>query len=155
MQRRAARCTLARPRKEFAVSTMQRDRPAVSGWAVGFAAFAGSIMVMIGFFQTFAGLAAIFENEFFIVGENYAYEIDVTAWGWIHLIIGIIVACAGVAVFSGVAWARAVGITLALLSAISNFFFIPYYPVWAVLIIALDVAVIWALASYWRDAAAA
>jgi hypothetical protein len=134
---------------------MQGDRPPVSGWAVGFTAFAGSIMVLIGFFQTFAGLAAIVENEFFVVGANYAYEIDVTAWGWIHLILGIVVAFGGVAVFSGAPWARAVGIMLALLSAISNFFFIPYYPVWAVLIIALDVAVIWALATYGRAEAAA
>jgi hypothetical protein len=137
------------------VSTIERDRSAVSGWAVGFSAFAGAIMLMIGTFQVFAGLAAILENEFFAVGRNYAYEIDVTGWGWIHLIIGIIIVAAGIGVFSGAPWARAVGITLALLSAISNFFFIPYYPVWAVLIIALNVIVIWALASYGRDAAAA
>jgi hypothetical protein len=137
------------------VSTIDRDRPAVSGWAVGFSAFAGAIMLMIGTFQVFAGLAAILENEFFAVGRNYAYEIDVTGWGWIHLIIGIIIIAAGFGVFSGAAWARAVGITLALLSAVANFFFIPYYPVWAVLIIALDVIVIWALASYGRDAATA
>jgi uncharacterized membrane protein len=136
------------------VSTIDRDLPAVSGWAVGFAVFAGAIMVMIGFFQTFAGLAAIIEDQFFVVRPNYVYDLDVTAWGWVHLILGIILVLAGLGIFSGAAWARAVGITLALLSAISNFFFIPYYPVWAVLIIALDVAVIWALASYGRDAAA-
>jgi hypothetical protein len=136
------------------VSTIDRDLPAVSGWAVGFAVFAGSIMVMIGFFQTFAGLAAIIEDEFFVIRPNYVYDLDVTAWGWVHLILGIILVLAGLAIFSGAAWARAVGIALALLSAIANFFFIPYYPVWAVLIIALDVAVIWALASYGRDAAA-
>jgi hypothetical protein len=136
------------------VSTIDRDLPAVSGWAVGFAVFAGSIMVMIGFFQTFAGLAAIIEDEFFVIRPNYVYDLDVTAWGWVHLILGIILVLAGLAIFSGAAWARGVGIALALLSAIANFFFIPYYPVWAVLIIALDVAVIWALASYGRDAAA-
>jgi hypothetical protein len=137
------------------MSTMDRDRPPVSGWAVGFTAFAGAIMLLIGTFQLFAGLAAILENEFFAVGRNYAYEIDVSEWGWIHLIIGIIIVAAGIGVFSGAVWARTVGIALALLSAISNFFFIPYYPVWAVLIIALNVIVIWALASYGRDAAAA
>jgi hypothetical protein len=136
------------------MSTMDRERP-VSGWAVGFTAFAGAIMLMIGTFQIFAGLAAILENEFFAVGRNYAYEIDVTGWGWLHLIIGIIIVLAGIGVFSGAVWARTVGIALALLSAISNFFFIPYYPVWAVLIIALNVIVIWALASYGRGAAAA
>jgi hypothetical protein len=112
-------------------------------------------MLLIGTFQMFAGLAAILENEFFAVGRNYAYEIDVTGWGWIHLIIGIVIVAAGLGVFSGAPWARAVGIALALLSAVSNFFFIPYYPIWAVLIIALNVVVIWALASYGRDAAAA
>ncbi|HVD24938.1 MAG TPA: hypothetical protein VNB86_03000 [Gaiellaceae bacterium] len=130
-----------------------RSKP-VSGWAVGFTAFAGAIMLMVGIFQAFAGLAAILNDEFFVRRPNYTYDIDITGWGWIHLIIGIIVAAAGFAVFSGAAWARAVGITIALLSAIANFFFIPVYPVWAVLIIALDVVVIWALATYTEDAAA-
>jgi hypothetical protein len=130
-----------------------RSKP-VSGWAVGFTAFAGAIMLMVGIFQAFAGLAAILNDEFFVRRPNYTYDIDITGWGWIHLIIGMIVAAAGFAVFSGAAWARAVGITIALLSAIANFFFIPVYPVWAVLIIALDVVVIWALATYTEDAAA-
>ena len=86
---------------------------------------------------------------------NYAYEIDVTAWGWIHLIIGVVVAFAGIAVYSGATWARSVGIVLAILSAIANFLYIPYYPVWAVLIIALNVAVIWALAVYGTEQAQA
>ncbi|MFL5409123.1 MAG: hypothetical protein ACJ79O_25150 [Myxococcales bacterium] len=131
----------------------RRSQP-VSGWAVGFTAFAGAIMLMVGIFQAFAGLAAILNDEFFVRRPNYTYDIDITGWGWIHLIIGLIVAAAGFAVFSGATWARAVGITLALLSAIANFFFIPVYPVWAILIIALDVIVIWALATYSEDAAA-
>jgi hypothetical protein len=130
-----------------------RTKP-VSGWAVGFTAFAGAIMLMVGIFQAFSGLAAILNDEFFVRAPNYTYDIDITEWGWIHLIIGVLVAGAGFAVFSGATWARAVGITLALLSAIANFFYIPVYPVWAILIIALDVVVIWALASYSEDAAA-
>jgi hypothetical protein len=130
-----------------------RTKP-VSGWAVGFTAFAGAIMLMVGIFQAFSGLAAILNDEFFVRTPNYTYDIDITEWGWIHLIIGVLVAGAGFAVFSGATWARAVGITLALLSAIANFFYIPVYPVWAILIIALDVVVIWALASYSEDAAA-
>jgi hypothetical protein len=131
----------------------RRSQP-VSGWAVGFTAFAGAIMLMVGIFQAFAGLAAILNDEFFVRRPNYTYDIDITGWGWIHLIIGLSLAAAGFAVFSGATWARAVGITLALLSAIANFFFIPVYPVWAILIIALDVIVIWALATYSEDAAA-
>jgi hypothetical protein len=135
--------------------TMRDTRPPpVSGWAVGFTAFAGAIMLMVGIFQAFAGLAAILNDEFFVRTRNYTYDLDITEWGWIHLVIGIIVAGAGFAVFSGATWARAVGITLALLSAIANFFFIPVYPVWAILLIALNVVVIWALASYSEDAAA-
>lgn len=137
------------------MSSMQPDRQPVSGWAVGFSVFAGAIMLMIGVFQTFAGLAAIFKQEYFVVSPEYAFKIDVTEWGWIHLVIGIVIACAGLGVFSGAPWARAVGIALALLSATANFFFVPYYPVWAVILIALDVLVIWALATYDRAGAAA
>ena len=73
------------------------------------------------------------------------FDIDTTGWGWIHLIAGIVVAIANIYVFSGATWARVVGITLALLSAIANFFFVPYYPFWSLLMIALAVWVIWAL----------
>ena len=130
------------------MSTIDRTDAEVSGWAVGLAAFAGAIMVLIGIFQAFAGLAAIFEDEFFVVAPNYIYDIDVTAFGWIHLILGAILVFAGISIYSGAIWARSVGVLLAILSAVANFFFIPYYPVWSVLIIALCVAVIWALVTY-------
>lgn len=130
------------------MATMDRTDARVSGWAYGFAAFAGAVMLLVGIFQAFAGLAAIFEDEFFVVGANYAYDIDVTAWGWIHLILGAIIAIAGVSIYTGAAWARSIGVLLAVLSAVANFFFIPYYPVWSVLIIALNIAVIWALVQY-------
>ena len=130
------------------MSTIDRTDADVSGWAVGLAAFAGAIMVLIGIFQAFAGLAAIFEDEFFVVAPNYIYDIDVTTWGWIHLILGAIVGLAGISIYSGATWARSVGVLLAILAAVANFFFIPYYPVWSVLIIALCVAVIWALVTY-------
>jgi hypothetical protein len=120
----------------------------VSGWTVGFVAFAGVMMMIVGSFHAFTGLAAIIENEFFVLGPRYAYELDVTAWGWLHLIFGIIVALAGFYVFSGATWARVVGITLAAISAVGNFFFIPYQPVWAILMIALAVLVIAALSAY-------
>jgi hypothetical protein len=129
------------------MSTMTTDR-AVSGWAKGLAAFAGAVMILVGFFHAFNGLAAIFEDDFFVIRANYAFDIDITAWGWIHLILGVIVVFAGISIFTSATWARGVGIVLALLSAFANFLFIPYYPVWAVLIIALDIAIIWALVNY-------
>lgn len=120
----------------------------VSGSTVGLVVFAGVMMMLIGTFHALTGLAAILENEFFVVGPRYAYELDVTAWGWLHLIYGVIVAVAGWQIFSGATWARLVGITLAALSAVGNFFFIPYQPVWAILMIALAVLVIAALSAY-------
>ncbi|MGH3082206.1 MAG: DUF7144 family membrane protein [Gaiellaceae bacterium] len=137
------------------MATLDRTDPRVSGWAFGFTAFAGAVMLMIGIFHAFAGLAAIFDDDFFVVGANYTYEFDTTAWGWIHLILGVVIAFAGIAVYSGAAWARTVGVLLAIVSAVANFFFIPYYPVWSVLIIALCIAVIWALTVYSPEQAAA
>ena len=123
-----------------------RVREEPPGWAVGFIVFAAVMMMMTGVFQALAGLVAIFENEFYVATRNYLFQFDATSWGWIHLILGVIVALAGFALLSGATWARVVGITLAVLSAIANFLFIPYYPFWSLLIIALDVFVIWALA---------
>jgi len=128
------------------------DRP--SGWAVGFVVFASVMMMLIGGFQAIAGLAAIFDDQFYVVGANYVFELDVTTWGWVHLLLGITIFAAGAGALSGAIWARVAGITLASLSAIANFFFIPYYPVWSIVIIALDVAVIWALSVYGRREAA-
>lgn len=124
---------------------------AAEKWAGGFVIFAGIMMIIIGVFHVAAGLAAIVENKFFVVTADYLYTFDVTAWGWVHLIVGIVVFVAGCAVFSRRLWALALGIVLAALSAIANFLFLPYYPLWSLLIIALDVFVIWALAVHgWK-----
>ena len=121
-----------------------RDGPE-SGWAIGGIVFAASIMILIGIYQALLGLVAIINDEFFVVAPNYTYDVDVTGWGWIHLIVGILVAAGGVGLLYRKLWAAALAIALACLSAIVNFFFIPYYPFWAILIIALNVFVIWAI----------
>jgi hypothetical protein len=128
-----------------------RDREDVSGWAVGFTVFAAVMMIMVGIWQALAGLIAIFENEFYVATRNYVFELDATTWGWIHLLLGVVVGLAGLGLLAGQTWARVVGITLAVLSAIANFLFIPYYPFWSMLIIAVDVFVIWALAAHGRE----
>jgi hypothetical protein len=130
-------------------STSRGEDP--SGWAVGFTVFAAIMMIMVGVWQTLAGLIAIFENEFYVATRNYLFEADATTWGWIHLVVGLLVAFAGWGLLSGQTWARIVGITLAALSAIANFLFIPYSPLWSMLIIAVDVLVIWALAAHGRE----
>ncbi len=117
----------------------------VSESATGGYVFAGVIMIMVGCFQAIAGLAALFEDEFYAVTPNYIFEVDTTTWGWIHLLLGLVVAFAGYALFAARTWARVVGVTVAVLSAIANFIFIPYYPFWSILIISLCIWVIWAL----------
>jgi hypothetical protein len=122
-----------------------------SGWAVGFILFAAIMMIMSGVFQAIQGLVAIFENEFYVPTRNYIFQFDATSWGWIHLILGLVVAFAGWGLLSGRTWARTVAIVLAVLSAIANFAFIPYYPFWSLLIITLDIFVIWAVAAHGGD----
>jgi hypothetical protein len=121
------------------------DAPMVSGWAVGGIAFAGTIMIILGIFQAIEGLAAIFDDQFYVITQNYAFDLDVTAWGWIHLILGVILVIVGFGLLGRSTWAGVTAIVLAALSAISNFFFIPYYPFWSLLMIGLAIWVIWAI----------
>jgi hypothetical protein len=116
-----------------------------SGWATGGTVFAATLMMMVGVFQALSGLAAILDDQFYVVTRNYTFDLDVTAWGWIHLILGILVALSGFYLLLRRPWAAIVAITLAVFSAISQFFFVPYYPWWALLIISLNVFVIWAI----------
>jgi hypothetical protein len=117
----------------------------VSGWAVGGITFAAVMLMLIGFFQVVAGLSAIIDDEFFVVTRNYTFDLDTSAWGWVHLLLGLLLVFTAWGLFIGAGWAVVVGIFLAGLSALANFFFIPYYPFWAILVIALDVWVIWSL----------
>jgi hypothetical protein len=131
------------------MSTMQQDpRPVeenVSGWALGAIAFAATGLVMVGAFQLLQGLVAIFNDEFYVVTRNYTFDLDVTAWGWIHAIIGVVALVTGFGLYSRATWAGVVAIVIAMLSALANFFFIPYYPIWALVLIGLNVWIIWAL----------
>lgn len=126
-----------------------------SGAAVGFSTFAGVLMITIGIWHAIAGFAGIIEDEFYTVTPNYVLELDATAWGWIHLLAGVIIALAGFGVFRGAVWARTVGVLLAVVSLVANFAFIPFYPVWAMALIALNIGVIWALTVHGRDVAEA
>jgi hypothetical protein len=128
-----------------------RAGKATSGTAVGFILFAAIMMIMVGVFQAIQGLIGIFENEFYVPTRNYLFQFDATTWGWTHLLLGLLVAFAGYGLLSGKTWARTVAIILAVLSAIANFAFIPYYPFWSLLIITLDIFVIWAIAAHGGD----
>ncbi|GAA2888418.1 hypothetical protein GCM10010472_53500 [Pseudonocardia halophobica] len=122
-------------------------------WATGFAMFAGAVLIVTGICQALAGIAALFRDQVYVATPNYIYSFDVTAWGWVHIILGAALALTGLGVIQGQTWARVVGILLASLSIIANFLFIPHYPIWSIVIIALDVAVIWALVRETRELA--
>jgi hypothetical protein len=120
-------------------------------WARGGTVFAATVLLLAGIFQLFQGIAAIIKNQFFIIGPNYAYVVNVRTWGWIHLAIGIVAIVAGLSLYTGMLWARIVGVAIAAISAIANFFWLPYYPLWSLLIIAFDIFAIWAISMAGRD----
>ncbi|HEU4894631.1 MAG TPA: hypothetical protein VFT85_02245 [Acidimicrobiia bacterium] len=124
-----------------------------SGWAVGWMMWAAVWMWILGFFHALAGFAAIVEDEILVATPDYLYRLDVTTWGWIHLILGIIVLFAGFSLFNGAIWARTVGVALAVVSTIANFVWLPHYPIWGILMITANAFVIWALTVHGRDAA--
>jgi uncharacterized membrane protein len=121
------------------------QEPPVSGWALGAIGFAAALLTLVGAFQIIAGLTAVIDDQFYVVSRHYTFDVDTTAWGWIHLIIGVLLLVTGLGLFGRRTWAGVTGIFLAMLSALANFFFIPYYPVWGIVVIALDVWIIWAL----------
>ena len=127
------------------MSTMT-NRSTRGAWATGGLLFAAALMILNGLLQVFQGIALIAKDNIFVSTGNYVYKFDTTSWGWIHLILGAIVVIVGYLVLSGMVWARWIGIVLVTLQAIANFFYLPYYPLWGIVIIAIDVFVIWALA---------
>ena len=116
-------------------------------WAWGVGTFAGLVLVTVGLFQALEGLSAVLKDDIYVTTHDYAYSINLTGWGWIHLGIGVVAVVVGICVLYGQTWARAVGVLIAVLSAVSNFAFLPHYPFWSLLVIAIDVLVIWALSS--------
>jgi hypothetical protein len=126
-----------------------------SGVAVGFTVFASVMLLIIGTLQFLAGLTAVLNDDvaFWVTGEeaNYWVTLDTAGWGWVHLVLGVVIFLAGLGVLGGKIWARTVGVAVAAASAVVNFMFIPVYPFWALVIITLNIFVIWALTSRGSD----
>lgn len=121
------------------------------GWAVGGVLLAASLMVLLGFWGILVGIAAIASDAVFVTAEDYTYGINLTAWGWFHLILAVVAVLAGLALFTGATWARVVATLLAILVAINYFLFLPLYPLWSIIVIALAIFVIWSLATTSRQ----
>src|SRR5262245_36219521 len=125
----------------------------LSGAAVGWTAFAAFMMIIIGGWWLIAGLVALVNGDFFVEARKYIFQFSSTTWGWIHLIVGILVLLAGFGLFTGAVWARTVGVLMALLTTLVGFAWLPWYPFWAILIVIASIAVIWALTAHGRDIA--
>jgi hypothetical protein len=117
----------------------------MSGFTQGFTLFAAFMMMMSGVWNFLEGLAAVIRGSYFVVLPHYAFNMSVRGWGWFHLILGVVVAAAGLALLTDKMWARIVGVMVVAVSLIVNFLYIPYLPVWSIVVIAIDMAVIWAL----------
>jgi hypothetical protein len=113
----------------------------------GFTVLAATLMILSGLWSILEGLVAIIRQSFFIALPSYTYQFNVHGWGWIHLALGVVIFAAGFSVLLGQRWALLTGIVLAVFSAVANFMFLPYYPLWSIIVIAIDVFVIWALAT--------
>jgi hypothetical protein len=119
--------------------------PRASPW-VGWIGFAGVLMVILGAVHAFQGLVGIFKDEYFLVSSNgLALKLDFTAWGWVHLILGVVILVAGLCVMAGQMWARIVGVIVAAVSLLANVAFLAAYPLWSLIMIALDIVIIMAL----------
>ena len=115
------------------------------GSVIGLTMLAAVFMMVTGVFGFFEGLAAVIRGSFFVVLPNYAFNFSATGWGVVHIILGALVFIAGASLFTGHLWARIVGVVLAAAMMVANFVYLPYYPVWAIVLIALNAFVIWAL----------
>ena len=116
-------------------------------WADGGTIFAAVLLTTVGVFQAFEGISAIAKDDIFISATNYVFNIDLTTWGWVHLVVGALAVVVGVSILYGQGWAMIAGIVIAIFSALANFMFIPYYPLWALVLIAFDLFIIWSLST--------
>ena len=128
-----------------------RSSTAPNKLAVGVTAAAAIILIIGGICHAMQGFVGIATNEFFVATQRWIFQFDVTTWGWIHVLVGVVAVAAGVGLFFGGVWARALAILIAAISIVANFPWLPYYPVWAIVIIAFDLFVIWALTAHGRD----
>ncbi|KAF0649026.1 MULTISPECIES: DUF7144 family membrane protein [Streptomyces] len=128
--------TTTQPRPE---STAKQD------WATGLTVFAAVMLLVVGVLDIFRGIAAVAEDEIFVTTPNYVYSFDLTTWGWIHLVLGVVAVIVSLGLFKPATWARVAGVGIAAIVIIANFLSLPYYPVWSIVVIALSGFIIWAL----------
>lgn len=130
-------------------STSGGNAPLRQGVAAGTSIAAAILLLTVGVLSVLEGIAAVANDELFVVGVDYVYEFDITTWGWIHIVLGALLIVSALGLMTGTSWGRGVAIGIAALSILANFLWLPYYPWWSILVIALNIVVIWAIAT-WR-----
>ena len=128
----------------------QTGNEETTGWT-GWVAFAAIMLMIGGFLQMFAGIIALFNDNWVVWGSENALFVDLTGWAWAHMLWGLLVILAGVLLFRGNMVGRLVGVIAAMVSLIINFIFIPVYPFWAIVIIVIDALIIWAIVVHGRE----
>lgn len=128
-------------------TTGQKQQTGWTGWVV----FAGILMVLSGALWAIQGLIALFNDDLVIFGKEGALLLDITGWGWVHLILGLLLALSGVLVMRGNLFGRTIAVILVMLSIIVNFVWLPVYPVWAIVVIAIDVFVLYAVIVHGKE----
>jgi hypothetical protein len=109
------------------------------------------MMMLMGGWWIVTGLVAIVDDGFYVAAGDWIFKFNVSAWGWIHLILGIVILAAAFGLLTGALWARIIGVILAVLAGFAAFAWLPWYPVWAILLVAASIAVVWALTAHGED----
>ncbi|WP_067658542.1 DUF7144 family membrane protein [Nocardia harenae] len=128
---------------------IEQDHSLRQGLAAGTSIGAAILLLTVGALSLLEGISAVLEDEIFVAGPEYVYAFDVTTWGWIHIVLGVLLVIAALGLVTGAGWARVTAIVIAAASIVGNFLWLPWYPWWSVLVIALNVVVIWGVAT-WR-----
>jgi len=123
---------------------MAKNNNEVTGWT-GWIGFASIMLFLIGFFHVIEGVAALFNDKLFVLTPTTLWVMDITSWGWVQVIGGILAILAAASLLSGNVYGRLVAIIIAVLSALASLAFIPIYPIWSIIIIVIDVLVIYAV----------
>ena len=126
-----------------------RRQPATA-W-VGVILFGGTLMITLGIFNVIQGLVAINEEPILMRTADGPVVWDVSTWGWIHLAIGILVILTGAFLIQGAVWARVAAIVLVIVNASTQMIFLPVYPFWSLLVIAVDLWILWAVTFHGRE----
>lgn len=114
------------------------------GSQAGSLSFAATLLVIAGLFHATQGLVALLNDEFYVKTANYVFQFDLTTWGWVHMLLGLLVLAAGAGLFAGATWARTLAVIAASVSLVGNFAWLPHYPLWGLALMGIDVFIIWA-----------